>query len=136
MQSGEERVVGKVGTRAEHFINFLHIAMNVLDKNDMVGKILVMDNASIHHSKDVEEAVEARGYRVIYLPPYSPFLNPIEYFWSKLKSGVARHLLTQDDILTPRIITAAQHVSASDCEGWINHSISYFPRCILEEHRL
>lgn len=136
IQNGEERITGKVGTRATHFIDFLHIVMDVLTKNDMPGRILVMDNASIHHTKEVTEAVETRGFKVLHLPPYSPFLNPIEFFWSKLKAGVARELLTKDSTLTPRIISSAQNVTTNDCEGWIKHSISFFPRCLLEEHKL
>lgn len=67
--------------------------------------------------------------QMLHLPPYSPFLNPIEFCWSKLKAGVAREILTKDDTLTPRIISSAQSVTASDCEGWIKHSVSFFPRC-------
>jgi Transposase and inactivated derivatives len=47
--------------------------------------ILVMDNLASHEVPGVREAVEVRGARVIYLPPYSPDLNPIELVFSKFK---------------------------------------------------
>ena len=47
------------------------------------GDILVMDNLSCHKVAGIREAVEARGARLIYLPPYSPDLNPIEQAFSK-----------------------------------------------------
>ena len=50
------------------------------------GDILVLDNVPFHKVAGVREAVEARGARLLYLPPYSPDLNPIEKAFSKIKS--------------------------------------------------
>ena len=50
------------------------------------GDIVVMDNLSSHKAPGVAEAIQARGAEVRYLPPYSPDLNPIEQFFSKLKA--------------------------------------------------
>ncbi|KAI7847835.1 hypothetical protein BDC45DRAFT_451202, partial [Circinella umbellata] len=63
-------------------------------------------------------------------------LNPIEEFWSKLKTGVKREILTTSNSLTPRIIQSAYLFTARDGQGWIRHARSYFPRCILEEPML
>lgn len=52
-----------------------------LDGN-MKGYYLVMDNASIHKSQPMQRKIEKRGYNIMYLPPYSPELNPIEQFWA------------------------------------------------------
>jgi transposase len=49
------------------------------------GEIVVLDNLSSHKVKGVREAVEARGATMLYLPPYSPDLNPIEQAFAKLK---------------------------------------------------
>ena len=49
------------------------------------GEIVVLDNLSSHKVKGVREAVEARGATTLYLPPYSPDLNPIEQAFAKLK---------------------------------------------------
>ena len=50
------------------------------------GDVLVMDNLSVHKVQGVREAVERRGATLLYLPPYSPDLNPIELAFSKLKA--------------------------------------------------
>ena len=50
-----------------------------------IGDIVVMDNLSSHKVAGVREAIEAAGAKVVYLPPYSPDLNPIELVFSKLK---------------------------------------------------
>lgn len=60
--------------------------MDVLDKNDMKDQYIAMDNAPIHKPKVVRKLIEDRGYKCLHLPPYSPFLNPIEEFLVKSKS--------------------------------------------------
>ena len=50
------------------------------------GNIVVMDNLPAHKVAGVVEAIEAVGASVLYLPSYSPDLNPIEQFFSKLKA--------------------------------------------------
>lgn len=57
------------------------------------GDILVMDNLPTHKVKGVAEAVEQRGARVLYLPPYSPDFNPIEQVFSKVKNELRRREL-------------------------------------------
>ena len=48
--------------------------------------VLVIDNASWHHALSIREYVESRDIKLIFLPPYSPELNPIEQSWKKLKA--------------------------------------------------
>lgn len=59
---------------------------------------IVMDSASIHKTQEVKDLMAERGYKATYLPPYSPFLNPIEEFWAKIKTSVRRdHLSVKDN---------------------------------------
>ncbi|MDR2781018.1 MAG: transposase [Holosporaceae bacterium] len=51
-------------------------------------QIVIMDNASIHKSKEVRTLIEKAECRLIYQPPYSPDLNPIEHFWSWIKGKI------------------------------------------------
>ena len=48
--------------------------------------VVVMDNLGAHHATGVRERIEACGATVLYQPPYSPDLNPIEHAWSKIKT--------------------------------------------------
>ena len=54
------------------------------------GKTIIMDNASFHHSKEVKEEIELAGHKILFLPPYSPDLNPIEKQWANLKREVRK----------------------------------------------
>ncbi|CAG8454283.1 11651_t:CDS:2, partial [Scutellospora calospora] len=64
---------------------------------------------------------------------YSPFLNPIEKAFSKVKNLVARHYLTDRETILGRIDDAFDMVTREDCRNWIRHSISYFDSCQDEE---
>ena len=55
------------------------------------GDLLVMDNLSSHKNRPAMEAIEAVGAKVVFLPPYSPDLNPIENVFSKIKQLVRRY---------------------------------------------
>ncbi len=65
---------------------FLAYVRQVLAPTLRGGDVLVMDNPSVHKVAGVREAVEATGAALLYLPPYSPDLNPIELAFSKLKA--------------------------------------------------
>ena len=55
-----------------------------------VGSVIVMDNASFHRKAVLTALATAAGCRVIFLPPYSPDLNPIEHHWAWLKNKIKR----------------------------------------------
>jgi transposase len=56
------------------------------------GQVVVMDNAAFHKLQRTRESIEAAGCILLFLPPYSPDLNPIEKFWANLKRKLA-HVL-------------------------------------------
>ena len=56
------------------------------------GQTVIMDNASIHKSQKVRALIEGAGCKLIYLPPYSPDLNPIETFWANMKKWIKNNI--------------------------------------------
>ena len=85
-----------------------------------------MDNLPVHHALVVRKAIEAVGVKVVFLPPYSPDLSPIELCWSKLKqllrSDKARTQEALDQALTQIINECiSADISADDALRWFNH---------------
>lgn len=50
------------------------------------GMTVIWDNASFHKRKDLQAAIERAGCQLLFLPPYSPDLNPIEHLWAEVKA--------------------------------------------------
>lgn len=123
----------KKGTTAYHVVHFVRDVMDVLDKYDKKGFYIFMDNCRIHHSHYVVEAIKSRGYKTLFRPPYSPFLNPIERVLVQDKKQVKRNPLSALYSLTPRIQEACSSVSTEDCLGWIRQSEPFWDRCLEEE---
>lgn len=62
------------------------------------GQVIIMDNATFHKSPAIKEMIESAGCRLIFLPPYSPDLNPIEKFWANLKRWINQHVPFMEDL--------------------------------------
>ncbi|KAG0176039.1 hypothetical protein DFQ28_005000, partial [Apophysomyces sp. BC1034] len=91
-QNNAKPVKLEKGTTAYHIVQFMESVMDILDKHDMKDMFIVMDNCRIHHSRFVVDAISRLGYKPLFMPPYSPFLNPIEECWSKIKKKPVRQV--------------------------------------------
>jgi transposase len=85
------------------------------------GQVVVMDNLGAHRPKRVRELIEARGCELIYLPPYSPDLNPIEEAFSKLKHTLRKIGARGKEALIEAMGRALGAVSAQDVRGFFTH---------------
>ena len=83
------------------------------------NSVVVMDNCSIHHLHDIIRLINSIGVLVVFLPPYSPDLNPIELCFSKVKYFLKEHeAIAQCGDIKQIIIAAFASVTSSDCHGW------------------
>ena len=82
------------------------------------GDIVVMDNASPHKVKGVVDAIEEKGAYVLWLPTYSPDLNPVEQMWSKVKSHLRKAKARTLDALYIALKDALDSISLSDVKAW------------------
>src|SRR5215210_5545726 len=85
------------------------------------GQVVVMDNLSSHKGSGVRELIEARGCELLYLPPYSPDLNPIEEAFAKLKALLRKAGSRTREALIEAMGRALDAVSASDARGFFEH---------------
>lgn len=82
------------------------------------GDIVIMDNLSSHKVKGIVEAITGVGASVVYLPPYSPDLNPIEMMWSKMKAYLRKVKARTKEILDTAIADALKTVTTLDIKAW------------------
>lgn len=119
------------GTITGHYKQFLLDLMDTMDAHPvMKNAYLVMDNASIHKNASIARIIQARGYRLLYLPPFSPELNPIEQFWYQVKSKLKREKLLHKETLSLRIKEAANLIPVEYIKNSIEHSKHCFSTCL------
>jgi len=84
------------------------------------GDVVIMDNLSSHKRPAIEEKIKARGAQLIWLPPYSPDLNPIEKMWSKIKQLLRKAKARTEQTLLDAIAKALASVTPDDARGWFS----------------
>jgi transposase len=100
---------------------FLAYLEQVLCPKLKPGDVVVMDNLSAHKVAGVRELIEARGAELLYLPPYSPDLNPIEQAWSKLKQLLRGAKARTTEALEQAIAQALATLTAANASAWFAH---------------
>ena len=84
--------------------------------------IVVMDNLSSHKGDDVRQIIEAAGAKLLYLPPYSPDLNPIEMAFAKLKAHLRKAAERSMPALWDRIGSILHTFSSDECANFFSHA--------------
>jgi transposase len=105
----------EAATDREIFLAYLD---EVLCPNLRPGDVVVMDNLSSHKVQGVRERIEAAGAQVLYLPPYSPDLNPIEKAWAKLKQLLRAAKARTKQALDQAIAQMLPLLTAEDAKAW------------------
>jgi len=86
------------------------------------GDIVVMDNLGSHKSRAVRQAIRAVGAKLLFLPKYSPDLNPIEQFFSKLKHWLRHAAPRSRDEITSTLKTILNRVTPQECANFFANS--------------
>ena len=85
------------------------------------GDTVIMDNLSSHKRVGVREAIEDVGARLVYLPPYSPDLNPIELAFAKLKALLRRAAVRTIEDLEETIASLLDEFTPKECRAYFRH---------------
>ncbi len=86
------------------------------------GNIVVLDNVGAHKPAGALARIRAAGARVLFLPPYSPNLNPIECCWSKVKAFLRKFEALTVAALDAAIAKATELITPEDARGWFEHA--------------
>ena len=88
------------------------------------GDVVVMDNLSAHKAPAVRVWIEKAGAQVLYLPPYSPDLNPIEKAWAKLKQLLRAAKARSNQTLDQAITEALPLITANNAKAWFRLALN------------
>ena len=105
----------EAATDREIFLAYLE---EVLCPKLRSGDVVVMDNLSSHKVNGVRQRIEAVGARLLYLPPYSPDLNPIEKAWAKLKQLLRAAKARTKEALDQAIALLLPLLTVEDAKAW------------------
>ena len=95
-----------------------------------------MDNVRFHKSRMVNEIIESSGHAIFYLPPYSPFLNPIENMFSTWKENVRRLMPNNEQELMNYIENGTNSINRQMLENYYGKMMDYVRRGMLREQIL
>ncbi len=85
------------------------------------GQVVIWDNLNVHKSDDAARRIEARGCQLLWLPPYSPDLTPIEQAFSTRKTALRRTAARTREALDAAITDGLATIDATDARGWFAH---------------
>jgi transposase len=103
-------------------MSFLAYVEQVLVPTLRSGDIVVIDNLGSHKGKAVGRAIRAAGARLVFLPPYSPDLNPIEQVFAKLKGALRKAQARSIDAVVEQIARALPSFSSAECANYFRHA--------------
>ncbi len=93
----------------------------VLGPTLVPGDVVVLDNLPVHKMAGMAQLVEARGGRLLFLPPYSPDFAPIEQAWSKLRTALRTAMARSRDALERALDQAVAWITSQDAQNWFDH---------------
>jgi len=98
-------------------------ARDLLGPKLRADDVVIWDNLSAHKQQRVVDAIEARGAKVLPMPPYSPDLNPIELMWAKMKSVIRRFAPRTVSQFHRALRKALLAVTRADLRNWFRHCL-------------
>jgi transposase len=128
--SGEGMVAAMsiaAATTTRVFLAFLRAVLVPELRRRHPNATVLMDNLSAHKPKTIETALTEAGFKLLYLPRYSPDLSPIEPGWSKLKSALRTAAARTPEALDAALAPALDSITPADARGWFNHCGYPFP---------
>jgi transposase len=104
---------------------FLHFVRRRLVPWLRRGDVVLMDNLNIHKMRAVRDAIEAAGATPVYLPTYSPELNPIELWWNDLKRQLRKLGLNAQDVLQRAVRRLRAATPTTKIAAWFRNALRH-----------
>lgn len=114
----------------EHFGEFLTTLIGHLGEDHIRGAYFVMDNVRFHRTDEIQQLIRAHGHVPVFLPPYSPFLNPIEELFNQWKNNIKRSQPTDEEQLYAQIHNVSEAITQEHCQNYVRHMETYLGDCL------
>ena len=118
---------------SETFGVFINEVFDYCAGNQLTNCVFICDNVRFHKTNDILNLFLAKGHKLMFLPPYSPFLNPIENAFSKWKNYVKRANSQNEDELKEAIHNGFLCVSEKDCNAYYRHMFTFVIKACLRQ---
>ena len=102
--------------------SFLAYVEQILAPTLQPGDVVIIDNLASHKSRAVEKAIRATGARLLFLPPYSPDLNPIEQVFAKLKTLLRKANTRSVETTWRQIGTLINRFTPAECANYLTNA--------------
>jgi transposase len=104
-----------------------------LGRDQIHNAVFFADNVPFHKATEIRGLFAQAGHQLLFLPPYSPFLNPIEQVFAKWKAIVRSKRPMNEQELFEFIEEGQSLITESDCQGFFRHMIGFLRRCMNRE---
>jgi transposase len=118
---------------SEDYAEFLNKLIEYLNCEGIEGAYLIMDNVRFHKTELVRNLIQSHGHNAVFLPPYSPFLNPIENMFNQWKSLIKRSEPKTVDQLYELVHNTSQLITQQNCADYVENMERYIIRCLNRE---
>lgn len=121
--------IGPAGERSGYYGKFLVAVMDMLDQYpDYKNAFLVVDAGQRCEIDGVDDLISGRGYRRLYLPPYSPEFNPVRQVWTMIEGNLRRKNLGENETMAMMIAEAGNRIPLEDIRRCIDESDQFLER--------
>jgi transposase len=126
------QVMDGAGNRTR-MAQFMTVLFAKLEENNISNAYIIMDNASFHHCREIIDMTNLNNHEIVFLPPYSPFFNPIENLFSQWKH-IVRSANSQNEVDLVNAINNYENLcSYENCQSYYRHMTSNVVRFLAGE---
>lgn len=117
----------------ESFKNFIVELSEKLEENNLTNVAFIMDNVRFHKVEAIKQFISNKNHRLLYLPPYSPFLNPIENAFSKWKQFIRQSKPQNISELLLLIERVTEIITPNDCSSFYRNMMTFIAKSLARE---
>lgn len=118
---------------SESFLFYIRDLIAKFENENLKNMTIICDNVSFHKSNEIKEIIDHNGHNLVFLPPYSPQLNPIEEAFSAWKESIRGKNCVNKEDLFQAIDSESSKISGSLCEGFFRHMNYFLVKSISRE---